>query len=188
MLPLLWLLAPEQGWPSSSWTVTIYSPAYYSKLILALVFFHILACKLQQFKSWSFSALRLLFSVTDWVALGWGTGRCPRAGITALSQLKVSASAIQDSLCLLLRGCLKSLPVPVGIYAGHARACRLERWKTEFENNITGDKTTLLGQRKRSSESLFRCCCRIWLPFSDTDAHYVSGEASSGNGKRAAER
>lgn len=143
---LLGLLAPEQGWPSSSWTVTIYIPAYYSKLKLTLVFIHILACKLQQFKSWSFSALRLLFSVIDLVILGRETGRCPRAGITALSQLKASAKC-NSRLALLPRGCVKLLPVTVGIYASHAWVC-LERLKTELRMTSEVTKPCLWTNKK----------------------------------------
>lgn len=44
----------QRGWSSSSWIVTIYHPEYYSKFTLAPVFFHILACKVQQFKSWGY--------------------------------------------------------------------------------------------------------------------------------------
>lgn len=66
---LLQLLVPE--WMSQQLLNCCYlSFKYYSKFTLAPVFFHILACKMQQFKSWLFSALRLLFLATDWIIPG----------------------------------------------------------------------------------------------------------------------
>lgn len=94
-------------------------PARYSKNV-GSGFPSYIGRKLQQLKSCSSSALRLLFSVLDWAILGQGTGRCPRAAVAAPSQLKVSASTACFRTCSVC--CCEAGQIP---YLGE---CHLATW------------------------------------------------------------
>lgn len=111
-------------------------------------------------------------------------GRCPRAGSSAPSLLKVSASAIQDLPYLLWHGCVNPVPVRVAICAGHARDCCLERLKAELRMTLKVTKPSCWINKKfllshspevaAEYDSPFQTCMHInW--------HKFSGKADDGS-------